>query len=141
MTAIMAAQVGPDRLDPAQLEALVRRSAAGATVTFTGVVRDEDEGRGVNWLEYEAHPDAAAALRAILDQFTQNHPEILAVAAAHRTGRLSVGEVAFVACLSSAHRAAGFAACAELVDTVKAELPVWKLQDFADGPAEWVNLR
>src|SRR5439155_1333179 len=61
------------------------------------------------------------------------------VAVSHRLGRLNIGDVALVAAVSTAHRAAAFAACARLVDQVKARLPVWKRQVFADGTEEWVN--
>jgi molybdopterin synthase catalytic subunit len=64
---------------------------------------------------------------------------VYAVAVSHRVGRLRVGDVALVAAVSTAHRAAAFAACARLVDEAKARLPIWKHQVFADGTDEWVN--
>lgn len=130
--------VGPDPLVPSEMEALVRDPSAGATVTFTGIVRQADEDRQVVSLEYEAHPDAAAVLGRLAAELLDAHPEVVAVAAAHRTGALDVGEVAFVACVSSAHRREGFEACAALVDAVKEALPMWKRQIFTDGD-EWVN--
>jgi len=130
--------VGPEPLVPAAIEAVVRDRAAGASVTFTGIVRDSDNGRTVIHLEYEAHPDATAMLASLVTEFCGEHPGLTAVAAAHRTGTLSVGEVAFVACVSSAHRREAFEACAALVDMVKECLPIWKRQVFTDG-AEWVG--
>ena len=62
-----------------------------------------------------------------------------AVAVSHRVGALTVGDVAIVAAVSTAHRQAAFAACARLVDEAKARLPIWKHQVFADGTDEWVN--
>ena len=131
--------VGPDPLDPAGMEALVRDPHAGATVTFTGVVRDTDTGRTVTALTYEAHPDAATHLDHLLRTVAAAPPALSALAAAHRTGRRTIGEVAFVAAVSAPHRREAFAACADLVDAVKHSLPVWKLQEFADGTTEWVN--
>ena len=136
---VVRAGVGPHELDPGTFEKSVRRAAAGATVTFTGVVRDHDGGRTVASLDYEAHPSAADELRRVVGEWLAAHDEVQAVATCHRTGALQVGDVAFVACVAAAHRAEAFAACAELVDRVKAEVPVWKRERFADGSDEWVN--
>ena len=127
-------------IDPSHIEALVRHPATGATVLFTGVVRDNDDGRPVIALDYEAHPVASATLKELLARWQADHPDVLKAAAVHRYGSLHVGDVAFCACVSAAHRAAAFAACADLVDRVKAQLPVWKRQHFADGVSEWVGV-
>ncbi|MDR2975167.1 MAG: molybdenum cofactor biosynthesis protein MoaE [Propionibacteriaceae bacterium] len=139
MTQVVQAHVGPDPLNPAAMEAMVRDKAAGACVAFVGIVRDHDCDRAVVALEYEAHPSASDVLRQLLDDHGHKHPEVIKVAAAHRTGALTIGDVAFVACVSAAHRRDAFLACAEIVDTVKEKLPVWKLQRFADNSCEWVN--
>nr|WP_229789796.1 molybdenum cofactor biosynthesis protein MoaE [Pilimelia terevasa] len=124
--------------DPAALADAVRRPAAGAVAAFHGVVRDHDGGRGVTALTYEAHPDAGAVLAAVAAEVAAD-PAVHAVAVRHRVGALGVGDVALSAAVSSAHRAAAFAACARLVELVKERLPVWKHQHFADGTAEWVH--
>lgn len=125
-------------LSATEAAAAVQREAAGAVVVFEGRVRDHDDGRSVVSLKYEAHPDADAVLRSVIDD-ALGRPGVLAATAYHRVGDLTVGELAFVAAVSAAHRAEAFAACAWLVDEVKARLPVWKLQHFADGTSEWVN--
>ena len=107
-------------------------------MAFQGVVRDHDDGRGVTLLEYEAHPSAGAVLDAVAVEIAAD-PAVYAVVVSHRVGRLEIGDVALVAAVSTAHRAAGFAVCARLVDEVKSRLPVWKRQVFADGSEEWVN--
>jgi molybdopterin synthase catalytic subunit len=119
-------------------ERAVAHPTAGAVVTFQGVVRDHDHGRGVTRLEYEAHPSAARVLAEVAAEVAAD-PDVYAVAVSHRVGVLEVGDVALVAAVSSAHRAVAFAACARLVDEVKARLPVWKHQLFLDGTDEWVN--
>ena len=134
----MMVEVTEAPLDGAAHERAVADPSAGAVVVFHGVVRDHDQGRGVTVLEYEAHPSAGAVLAEVAAEI-ESDPEVHAVAASHRTGVLSVGDVALVAAVSSAHRAAAFNACARLVDEVKARLPVWKRQLFADGTEEWVN--
>jgi molybdopterin synthase catalytic subunit len=130
--------VSTEPLDVAAHERAVADRAAGAVVVFQGVVRDHDEGRSVRELEYEAHPSAEAVLREVAREVAAD-PAVYAVAVSHRVGPLKVGDVALVAAVSTAHRAAAFAACARLVDEVKARLPVWKRQVFADGTDEWVN--
>lgn len=125
-------------LSEAEVAHEVGSPGAGAVVTFAGVVRDHDRGRAVTALHYEAHPDAGRVMADILAE-ARTRPAVLGAAARHRVGDLVVGDLAFVAAVSAAHRAEAFAACAWLVDEVKARLPVWKHQRFADGTEEWVN--
>jgi molybdopterin synthase catalytic subunit len=130
--------VTAEPLDLAAHEAAVTRRRAGAVVSFQGVVRDHDHGRTVTKLEYEGHPTAEAVLREVAAEIAAD-PEVHAVAVSHRVGPLEIGDAALVAAVSTAHRAAAFAACARLVDEVKARLPIWKHQVFTDGTDEWVN--
>jgi molybdopterin synthase catalytic subunit len=127
-----------DALDVAEHEAAVAHPAAGAVVSFAGVVRDHDGGRSVTRLLYEAHPSAADVIAEVAAEIAKD-PSVRAVAVSHRVGALEVGDVALAAAVSTAHRAEAFALCARLVDEVKARLPVWKHQIFADGTDEWVN--
>lgn len=125
-------------LDVADHERRVADRSAGAVVSFAGVVRDHDGGRRVTLLEYEAHPTAESILTDVVAEIA-GRPEVYGVAASHRVGRLEIGEVALVVAVSTAHRAEAFRLCAHLVDEIKARLPVWKHQVFADGDDEWVN--
>ena len=135
---VTIAEVVDRRLDLAAHETAVAERRAGAVVSFQGVVRDHDHGRSVTLLEYEGHPSAADVLRQVAEEIAAD-PDVYAVAVSHRIGKLEIGDVALVAAVSTAHRAAAFAACARLVDEVKARLPIWKRQLFADGIDEWVN--
>jgi molybdopterin synthase catalytic subunit len=121
-----------------ELAAAVRSNTAGAIVTFSGDVRDNDHGRDVASLEYEAHPTAQNLLEKVAGEIAARH-EVLSVAVAHRHGPIPIGESALVAAVSAKHRKAAFDACADLVDEVKAQIPIWKHQVFADGTDEWVN--
>lgn len=136
--ATVTTAVTTDEIEVAAHERAVITSAAGAVVSFGGVVRNHDHGRSVRLLEYEGHPSAAEVLRRVAEEVAAD-PEVYAVAVSHRLGALEIGDVALAAAVSTAHRAAAFAACARLVDEVKARLPVWKHQVFADGTDEWVN--
>lgn len=134
---VVWAVVTTEPLDTADLARRVERPAAGAVVTFSGLVRDHDHGRAVQRIEYVAHPSAAEVIARVAADVA-GRSEVDAVAVAHRIGDLAVGENAFAVAVSAAHRAEAFAAAALLVDEVKSRLPVWKRQVFADGTDEWV---
>jgi molybdopterin synthase catalytic subunit len=125
-------EIRDDQLSLADHEAAVADPRAGAVVSFQGVVRDHDQGRGVTLLEYEGHPSAADVLREVAAEIAADS-DVYAVAVSHRVGLLKIGDVALVAAVSTAHRAAAFTACARLVDEAKARLPIWKRQVFTDG--------
>ncbi len=118
--------------------ATVADTGAGGTVVFVGTVRDVDGGRSVDGLGYTAHPAARDALAAVARRVVEAHP-VVALAAVHRTGDLGLGDIAVVVAVSSPHRGDAFAACRQLIDDLKAEVPIWKHQRFADGTDEWVG--
>jgi molybdenum cofactor synthesis domain-containing protein len=118
---------------------LVEDDAAGAVVTFAGVVRDHDGGKGVRDLTYEGHPSASQVIADVVADLSARWTGVRAVAVSHRIGALTIGDVALAVAVAAEHRGQAFAACAEVVDEVKARLPVWKHQHFTDGTDEWVN--
>jgi molybdopterin synthase catalytic subunit len=113
--------------------------AAGGEVLFIGTVRDHDAARGVTGLAYSAHPSAETELRRVAADIAAKYPEAIGVAAVHRIGDLAVGDLAVVVGVSCAHRGEAFHACHALIDELKASVPVWKHQRFADGSDEWVG--
>ena len=138
MTTPVLALVSDQQIDRAQLLDFVSISSAGAIASFFGVVRDIAEGKSVSELNYEAHPTAQSVVESIAQEVASKF-DVLGIAVAHRFGNLAVGDDAFVAVTSAMHRAAALDACNELVERVKAEIPIWKHQVFADGTDEWVN--
>lgn len=141
VTAVRVATLSPTPLDVEAHRAAVASPRAGACAVFVGQVRDHDpavDGE-VTALEYSAHPDAEAVLARIAAELAAD-PDVLGLAVSHRTGRLDVGDVAIVACVATAHRARAFDVCRELVERVKAEVPIWKRQLLADGTHTWVGL-
>jgi molybdenum cofactor synthesis domain-containing protein len=136
---VLRAAVTEDPLDVEEHARMVTRSTAGAVVSFSGVVRDHDGGRGVRALEYSSHPGAGDVITRVAAQVAVKHSEVYALAVSHRIGQLAIGDSAIVCAVSAAHRAAAFAACAALVDEVKLQLPIWKRQELSDGSEEWVN--
>ena len=125
-------------LDVAEVLAAVQDPAAGGVVSFTGLVRDHDGGRGVTELEYEAHPGAQEAMAAVAERIAGELP-VHALAAVHRTGLLAVGDVAVIVAASASHRDQAFEAARRLIDDLKATVPIWKRQVFNDGEQEWVG--
>jgi len=124
------------------LLALVADPTAGGTAVFLGTVRDhtpEAPGALVTTLEYEAHPEAVHRLREVAEKIAVEH-QVITLAAEHRVGRLQVGETAVAVVATAAHRADAFAACRALIDTLKAEVPIWKREGFADGSHTWVGI-
>ena len=118
--------------------AVVASAAFGAVVTFSGEVRNIDQGKEVISLRYEIHPSAPEVLLTIVTEVADKY-DLGNVAVAHRYGAIEIGESAFVVAVSAVHRGPAFLACSELVDAVKAGLPIWKYQVFADGSDQWVN--
>jgi molybdopterin synthase catalytic subunit len=139
MTLVARAAITDQPILLAEHEELVSHQAAGAVVGFAGVIRDHDDGRQVTRLEYSAHPSAADVIAEIVTEVAAQSYGVRTVAATHRVGTLQIGEPALVVAVAADHRHAAFDACARLVDAIKAQLPVWKHQFFADGTDEWVG--
>lgn len=126
-------------LDPAEHLDAVAAPHAGASALFVGTVRDNDPdaaGRVVR-LDYSAHPDAERVLAELAEAC--DAPSVR-IAISHRVGSLGVGGLAIICAVSSVHRADAFEVSRELVERVKAELPVWKKQVENDGSSSWVGL-
>ncbi|MGH3624471.1 MAG: molybdenum cofactor biosynthesis protein MoaE [Sciscionella sp.] len=136
---VLRSSVVGDPISVDEHAALVDDPAAGAVVTFGGVVRDHDHGRGVRELEYVGHPSAGDVVAEVAAELAGRYAGVLALAVSHRVGMLKVGDVALACAVAAEHRREAFAACGDLVDEVKHRLPVWKRQTFTDGTEEWVN--
>lgn len=118
--------------------ASVRRPGAGGIAIFVGVVRDENAGRAVTRLEYSAYASMAKREMERIAEEIEREIEGVRVAALHRVGSLEVGEAAVVCAASAPHRGEAFRACRELIDRIKARVPIWKREIGPDGAA-WVG--
>ena len=125
-------------LDVAEVLAAVADERAGGETVFVGRVRDHDGGKGVDGLDYSAHPTALETMRAMCERVAAEY-DVHGVAAVHRVGTLAIGDIAVVIATTAAHRGTAFDASRALIDTLKAEVPIWKHQRFADGSDEWVG--
>jgi molybdopterin synthase catalytic subunit len=121
-----------------EVRAAVAGPGAGGIALFAGAVRDTDHDQGVTGLSYTAHPSAEAELRRVAELIAEKF-KVLGIAAVHRVGDLAIGDLAVVAAVSCAHRGEAFDACRELIDVLKASVPIWKHQLFSDGTSEWVG--
>ena len=127
--------------DTATLRAELLDARVGGYASFEGWVRDHNDGRSVDGLRYEAYATLAetegeAILAEALAKF-----DILGAHCVHRTGDLAIGELAVWVGVSAAHRDAAFAACRYVIDEVKARVPIWKHERYADGDAGWLHPR
>lgn len=120
------------------LLAAVRRDEAGAVLLFYGVVRNNNLGRNVDHLVYDAYPEMATRVMAEIAEEARTRWALTDVAIQHRTGRLEIGETSLIVAVSSPHRREAFEAGQWLVDRFKEVVPVWKKEVF-EGGEEWIE--
>lgn len=126
-------------IDAVALRAMLAFDGAGAVVVFEGVVRNHNQGRGVRGLRYEAYDELAVREgERIVDAVRRRHA-VDAVVCVHRVGDLQVGDVAVWVGVAAAHRDAAFAACREVIDAVKLQVPIWKHEEYVDAAGEWLH--
>jgi molybdopterin synthase catalytic subunit len=125
--------------EPIELAALHAVSARdGALCLFVGVVRNENGGRPVLRLEYEAYEEMALSLMTQIEAEVRARWPVTDVRMVHRLGPLAIGEASVAVAVASPHRAEAFAACRHAIDTLKAQVPIWKKEFYADG-SEWLQ--
>jgi molybdopterin synthase catalytic subunit len=134
----MLIRVTPDALHPEEAISAVESAAAGAINVFLGVVRDNNLGRSVSYLNYEAYPSMAEKVMTEIACEAKERFRFEDVAVMHRTGRLEIGETSLLIAVSCGHRAASFEAGQWLVDEVKKRVPVWKKEVWSDGES-WIE--
>jgi molybdopterin synthase catalytic subunit len=118
--------------------AAVAHPGAGAISLFLGVVRDQNDGRPVVSLEYEAYESMALAeMKRIVHELAAQAAGVR-LAVLHRTGHLPVGDTAVVCAASARHRGEAQHACRSLIDAIKARVPIWKREHGPQG-AYWVG--
>jgi len=127
-------------LDITSLRAVLHNDPrAGAFVAFDGLVRQHNEGRPVHGLRYEAYLELAEREGAQIMQEALERFSILDARCVHRIGELSIGERAVWVGVIAGHRAVAFDACRYIIDEVKARVPIWKHEHYADGDTQWLH--
>ena len=138
MNVVRLIAVRDSELSVDEVRAAVADPRAGGLALFAGAVRDNDHDRDVAALSYSAHPSAEAELRRVAEVIAEKFA-VIGIAAVHRVGDLEIGDLAVVVAVSCPHRAEAFDACRALIDLLKASVPIWKHQRFAEGDSEWVG--
>jgi molybdopterin synthase catalytic subunit len=125
--------------EPIDLAALQATTPSdGALCLFVGVVRNENRGRAVVRLEYEAYEEMALPLMHEIAAETRRRFPVTLVRLVHRLGRLEIGAPSVAVAVASPHRDEAFTACRFAIDTLKARVPIWKKELYADGSA-WLD--
>ncbi len=134
----MLIRVTEDVLRPDDAIAAVESPAAGAINVFLGVVRDNNLGRRVGYLVYDAYPAMAEKVMREIAEEALERFGLVDCAVLHRTGRLEIGETSLLIAVSCGHRAASFEGGHWLVNEIKKRVPVWKKEVWEDGEA-WIE--
>lgn len=140
MVAVRHVLISSSPLSVDRVLAAAADDRVGGIGLFVGTVRNLDEGRPVTTLDYTAHPSADTILQQVVEQVAAGQ-DVITAAVEHRTGRLTVGDLAVVVAVGAEHRAAALDVCRALIDRIKVEVPIWKEQQFADGDTAWVGLQ
>jgi molybdopterin synthase catalytic subunit len=117
----------------------VQRTANGATVLFVGTVREVNDGRAVDGMEYTAYRGMAARELDAIVRETMERFETHDVVVEHRLGELALGDVSVAIAVAHAHRGAAYDASRYVIEQLKRRVPIWKLEHYADGTREWVG--
>lgn len=126
-------------IDVAALRAGLLSDTAGAFASFEGWVRDHNDGRPVRGLAYSSYRALAESEGTRIVTEARGRFDIVAAACAHRVGELEIGEMAVWVGVSAAHRGPAFEACRWIIDEVKARVPIWKNERYADGEGQWLH--
>lgn len=134
----MHSHVGPEPIDVARITEMVMRAGNGGIATFIGTVRDFADGSAVVGMEYSAYLEMARKeLAAIVAEAAAAAPDT-DIAAVHRIGELTVGDVSIAIAAGHAHRGPAFDACRYVIEEAKRRVPIWKREHYASGKSEWV---
>ena len=128
-----------DPIDPAACRQALGDVSCGAYVSFEGWVRDHNESRSVQRLEYEAYEALGVKEgKRIVAEAVQRF-DIVHAGCVHRLGRLELGEMAVWVGVSAHHRDAAYAANRYIIDEVKSRVPIWKKEHYSEGDSGWIN--
>jgi len=126
-------------IEPGRCRESLADAGCGGYASFEGWVRDHNEGRRVERLEYEAFEALAVKEGERIVNEAVARFGVARAACVHRVGALAIGELAVWVGVSAAHRGEAFAACRYIIDEVKHRVPIWKKEHYSDGDSGWVN--
>jgi molybdopterin synthase catalytic subunit len=133
------ASVTTEPIDVASVLREVEAPAHGAAILFVGNVRDVNDGRSVDGMEYTAYvamaeKEMAAIAAEARDKFSDSFVVIV-----HRIGQLAIGEASVAIATANAHRDAAYQASRYVIEQLKARVPIWKREHYTDGTREWID--
>lgn len=134
----MYARITPDAIDTADVLGRVAAPSNGAAVLFIGTVRDENEGRRVHGMRYDAYVDMAERVLGEIAAEAGRRAGVDHIAVVHRIGELALGDVSVAIAVGAPHRAESFDAARWIIEQIKVRLPVWKQEHYAGGESEWL---
>jgi molybdopterin synthase catalytic subunit len=127
------------RIDVGAMRGHLSDPDTGAHAWFEGVTRRMTAGRETVKLAYEAfEPMAVSGLRQLAGEACERF-DLAAIVIVHRLGEVAIGEPSIVIGCSAAHRVGALAALPWLMDRIKADVPIWKREHFADGNQQWIH--
>lgn len=131
--------ISDQMIDVAKLRQQLENPGSGGVCVFEGWVRNQNEGRDVQRLEYEVYaPLAVSEGNKVIAEAMRDFPFLEALCV-HRSGLLAIGDCAVWVGVSAAHRDEAFKACRYIIDEIKNRLPIWKKEHYVDGDSGWVN--
>lgn len=132
-------RISDSPIDIKSVREAITDESCGACVQFEGWIRNVNEGRGVQRLEYEVYePLAMREGQRIIEEAARRFGLTRAVCV-HRSGLLELGDCAVIVVVTAPHRDEAFNGCRNIIDEVKVRLPIWKKEHYSDGELEWVN--
>ena len=118
----------------------VEGEAFGASTVFVGKVRNQNVGKAVQGVSYDAfEPLARKLLIAICEEAMRRFGPSLKLFIEHFQGRLSVGGLSVVIAVGSVHRKEGYDASRFLIEELKHRVPIWKQEHYVEGDSEWIH--
>lgn len=135
--AVEGKYITSEPIDLAGLLAASHHPHAGAVVLFSGDVRDNNLGKNVSYLEYEAQESMASRLIATILEEAKLKWRLNIAVAQHRIGKVGVSEAAVVVITATPHRREAYEANRHIIDRIKHEVPIWKCEYFTDGTKLW----
>lgn len=124
-------------LDPNRLVADVADPSCGAVLLFMGTVRDRNQGEAVRSITYDAYRSMALRKMEVIATDLELAHDGLRIRISHRLGEIPVGEASVVIAVASPHRESAYEASRQMLERLKAEVPIWKLEQYESGHREW----
>jgi molybdopterin synthase catalytic subunit len=126
-------------IDTAEIADRARHASAGAIVLFLGTTREFTGNRQTVALSYEAYREMAERRLADLEAEARRRWPVIECVIVHRLGVVPPTESSVAIAVSTPHRADAFAAAEWLIDSLKADVPIWKREQWSDGTSEWIH--